>query len=194
MTYDMTLYQQQALRTEAPADEACKQRLLKAYYSLDDILLETAGIGYEVDRLKRHIYYGKVDEDLTDNFLPTHPVGEKAERIKQMVRILHGFLGATGEVGELSEPILAYITEGGELNATAIKEECHDLLWYINLILSTVGSSIPEVCEAGIAKLKVRFPDKFSGEQALDERNKDKELASFQARPDPDYSDPVYDE
>ncbi len=83
------------------------------------------------------------------------------------MRLVHGALAVT-EGGELMDnAIKKYLIYGKEPDRTNIIEEVGDLLWYCNLALDAVGATFSDAFTANIAKLKARFPDKFSQENAL---------------------------
>lgn len=90
------------------------------------------------------------------------------ERISAMdLRILHAQLGIETESGEISDAIKKYLIYGKPLDNINLIEECGDLLWYLSLMLEALSSSFEEAMEKNIAKLKVRYPNKFTTENAL---------------------------
>ena len=81
-------------------------------------------------------------------------------------------LKLNSESGELADAIVRHICYGQPLDITNIKEECGDLLWYISLILDNVESSISEVMQHNIDKLRIRYPEKFTEEAATKRADK----------------------
>lgn len=98
---------------------------------------------------------------------------------KKISRLMHALLGITTETGELHDAVKRELVYGKSLDNVNIVEECGDLLWYVNLALDAVGSSLSEAMEKNIAKLRVRFPDKFNAGDAL-ERDLDAERAALE--------------
>lgn len=113
-----------------------------------------------------------MNTDLKDKYEPM------IERLsdKRVARLLHGALGLCTEAGEIQDALKRKVMYGKELDLTNIKEEVGDLLWYCALILDEVGSSFEEVMEMNIAKLKKRYPQGFTEQDALN-RNLEAESA-----------------
>ena len=184
MTYDPRNFQQDALRTEAPVSEEARKRVVRCYEIIKDAMEDAAANGEVLDKMKRYAFYLKEDDDLLEDLLPTYPTGAKRERIEQVFRLLHAWVGVQGEVGELATPILDYIENDTPLNKLNIEEEAGDILWFLNLALATVGSDLLTVMEALIRKLKERHDKKFSQAAALGERDKARELQGFANTPE----------
>ncbi len=77
-------------------------------------------------------------------------------------RALHSALGCADEAGELVKQIKDHLFYGRELPFSKLKEEYGDLLWFIALGLDAMHSSFEEVMEMNIAKLRTRYPEKYS--------------------------------
>lgn len=90
------------------------------------------------------------------------------------IRIAHAIMGMVNEVGELSSLVKGHIYHGRHLDKVWIAEEVGDLLWYIALICNALELDMGNIMTANIAKLKARYPDKYSDEDAND-RDKDAE-------------------
>ena len=82
-------------------------------------------------------------------------------------RAMHGSIGLCTEVGELQDAIKKHLIYGKKLDKVNIIEECGDVLWYLALVLDSVGSDLTDAKERNIRKLSVRFPEKFTQDQAL---------------------------
>jgi NTP pyrophosphatase (non-canonical NTP hydrolase) len=85
----------------------------------------------------------------------------------ETARLLHGIMGCGTESGELLDAFKRYLIYGKELDYINIKEELGDVMFYIALVCRTLDVSLEEVCSENIAKLSIRYPDKFSNEAAL---------------------------
>lgn len=81
--------------------------------------------------------------------------------------IMHGTMGCVTESGELMDQLKKHLVYDKELDEINIKEELGDLSWYISIMLKQLNSSWEEIWEMNIAKLKKRFPNKFTKEDAL---------------------------
>ena len=102
----------------------------------------------------------------------------------QVVRLLHSILGKVSEAGEIADTLKKHIFYGQDLDTENLKEEYGDGQWYDAIGVNALGySSFDTIQIANIAKLRTRYPEKFSSEQAAEEnRNRDAEketLTSF---------------
>ena len=83
------------------------------------------------------------------------------------IRLLHGVMGISTEAGELLDSLKKHIFYGKKLDYVNISEELGDLLYYISVCIDILGTSFEEVMEKNIAKLKARYPDKFTEDKAI---------------------------
>lgn len=96
------------------------------------------------------------------------------------IRVNHAVIGLAGEVGEIASLVQKWIYygksfKGNELKA-ALMEETGDVLWYVALMLNALGLNMEAVMKANIAKLRVRYPDKYTDVLAAEEsRDRKKE-------------------
>jgi NTP pyrophosphatase (non-canonical NTP hydrolase) len=66
------------------------------------------------------------------------------------------------------------LCQGHELDREKLRKELGDVLWYMAMLLDGVDMTFEEVMEANIAKLKARYPEKFSTRDSVrrvDEKN-----------------------
>lgn len=96
------------------------------------------------------------------------------QRMVSQARLLHHCIGLCTETGELQDAVKKHIFYGKELDITNVLEEVQDILWYVAGICNTFNVSIEEMQDKNIAKLKARYGEKFSSENAID-RNLEKE-------------------
>ena len=89
---------------------------------------------------------------------------EASERYADNAEMLHYAIGICGESGELIDAVKKHVQYGRSLDLDNIKEEIGDILWFIARICDFYGWSIEEVMAGNIAKLQVRFPEKFTQE------------------------------
>ena len=82
------------------------------------------------------------------------------------IRLLHGAMGLDTESGEIMDSMKRHIIYGSDLNVVNIREELGDIMWYVALICDELGLTIEQICEDKIAKLRKRYPDKFTRELA----------------------------
>lgn len=80
--------------------------------------------------------------------------------------------GIIGEAGEIVDLVKKHKWQGHELDREALILECGDLAWYQALLASALDTSLGEVYEKNIEKLKQRYPAGFSKERSV---NRDKD-------------------
>lgn len=79
--------------------------------------------------------------------------------------LLHALLGIDCESFELLE--MAFSEDAGEELRRRVVEEAGDLLYFVALALSSVESDLDEAMEVNIAKLRDRYPERFSNARYL---------------------------
>ena len=89
------------------------------------------------------------------------------------LNLIHAALGLTGEAGEFADAVKRALVYGRPLDKLNLKEEVGDLLWYCALAAESLGYSLNDIASDNIAKLQVRYPEKFDSE--LSEKRLDKE-------------------
>ena len=105
---------------------------------------------------------------------------ELLERYVDCVRDIHAILGKLTEVGEVADQYKRHIFYGKPLDPVNVKEEVGDGDWYDSLLLDAINKRFnlnlthQECFEAMVAKLKARYPEKFTEEHAVN-RNLDAE-------------------
>lgn len=82
-------------------------------------------------------------------------------------RLEHAMYGLVTESGEFADAIKRAKIYGKTLDKVNLAEECGDILWYMSLALKDLGLSYEEVMDVNIKKLKKRFPEKYTDENAL---------------------------
>jgi len=84
----------------------------------------------------------------------------------EQLNLFHGALGIAGEAGELCDAIQKSEIYNKPRDVDNIVEELGDLLWYIILVADTIKIDLDDIMAANIAKLAVRYPDKYSDQLA----------------------------
>ncbi len=131
--------------------------------SADEFLkttLSLESVGCKLDDIKKSLYYDKFDLNDTDQI----GVNDVAERIG--VDTLHGILGIVTEGVELIQAINKTIATKEEFDVVNMKEEIGDIMWYIALLCNTHNIDLKQVMQTNINKLKQRFPEKFTTDNA----------------------------
>ena len=96
-----------------------------------------------------------------------------------VAELYHAIAGITTEAGELQDALKRYLIYGKPLDEVNLSEEAGDSMWYFSLLLRRLQKRFDDVFEQNIAKLRVRYPEKFSEEAALN-RNLDSERKALE--------------
>lgn len=89
------------------------------------------------------------------------------------LNILHMLLGMQTEVAELADIWKKKIAYKKAVDWINVKEEFGDLNFYLANFCNITGLSWENSLDINIQKLKIRYPDKFSTEQALNRNLKE---------------------
>lgn len=181
-------YLEESGRTCAKLDEVRKD-VFKTHTDMAYDLNMFTEAGVNADLVKRSLFYKESVEKSRERGKDAMLViKDRYDRLKvaqltdpdklkftdQQIDIIHGALGLYSEAGEIIEEVLNAAMENRETDLTNLEEEAGDLMWYVALILRSIGSSFVKAGMKNIAKLFKRYPEKFSSENAL-ERNLDGE-------------------
>lgn len=82
-------------------------------------------------------------------------------------RVFHGIIGVATEGTELVEALMKTVTGINNIDQVNVQEECIDACWYIAILHDVMQMSWDEGLERNIAKLKARYPNKFTSEDAI---------------------------
>lgn len=148
---------------------------------LDALLTTAIAIGTLLDYVKKNVAYNKpIDmtlwkhnvDTITDNLNSIADastedfVSEKDTPLAMDTRMFHGIVGSFTESTELLEAAKrAMIT--GEWDFVNIKEEIADGQWYNAIMLDAMGANMGDLLTTVINKLKLRYPNKYSDEAAI---------------------------
>lgn len=135
--------------------------------------------GNILDQIKKNIFYGKQIDEKTyksnvcnliaaTSKLDTNPqiYTLNSEEIKIDTRLFHGIVGNITETVELTEALLDNI-KTGETDVVNIAEELGDSFFYQAIIMDTLNLDQNQILERNVAKLKARFPEKFTTDNAI---------------------------
>ena len=105
---------------------------------------------------------------VSKQFMKDAIVTESPHYYEQNPRILHAAIGLVTESGELIDAIKKSMFYGKPLDIVNIKEEAGDMLWYLAILFDEIDTDFETEQARVIAKLKQRFPDKFTQANAAD--------------------------
>jgi NTP pyrophosphatase (non-canonical NTP hydrolase) len=86
----------------------------------------------------------------------------------ELADLIHAMLGCVTESAEIAEHVRDVLTGARPMDAVNLKEEFGDVLWYVALGLRFLQTDFGETFDTNIAKLRARFPDKFTEAAAID--------------------------
>ena len=89
--------------------------------------------------------------------------------------LLHATLGIGTQAGEVMQAMKPVLAHGEEPDVENLKEELGDILYYAARLADMLDTTLLEVMQANNRKLKERFPEEFTQEDAL-ERDTDAEM------------------
>lgn len=81
--------------------------------------------------------------------------------------LMHALLGITSEAGEIADQFKRHLIYGKELDEVNLMEEIGDLFWYCAILSYQISIPFEVIMERNIAKLKARYPEKFSKDSAI---------------------------
>lgn len=137
-----------------------------------------------LDHIKKTLFYGRKLYNVETNFKWG---GVNCEGLKDIVTpdTIHAILGLAGESGELIEALIATVEatmkgDAAGLDTVNLKEEAGDKLWFLALLFKELDTDFSTEGARVIAKLKVRFPDRFTEDRA-NTRDLDAERVALEA-------------
>ena len=94
--------------------------------------------------------------------------GDSISLDSEQKRMAHAALGMSGETGETVDIVKKHIIYGKELDKSKVIEECGDILYYMAVLLDTVGSDIDSALFENYKKLSRRYSaGSYTNEQAI---------------------------
>ena len=83
-------------------------------------------------------------------------------------RLLHAAMGLTTEAGEFLDALKKHLFYGKPLDLVNLREEIGDIMWYLAIACSALGTDFETEQARNIAKLRKRYPEKFDAVQAVE--------------------------
>lgn len=155
---NVTKYQADAART---ASENFHDNLVVPS-TLIDAIDEVQLSAQHIDKIKKALFYGREDTDLA--FVRSLKGDEAYPDVD--VNLIHSILGIYTEAAELLE-LLGLALRTGETTEADLINEAGDGLWYHAMLYRLLGTNFDEVASKNIAKLRKRFPVKFTEDLAV---------------------------
>ena len=172
---DLSQFVKDSIRTESRIDQVEANSWL-----LEGTIRGFIAFGNILDMLKKNIYYGKeidyqtLHQHAAIAWLAASQVDpkenghnlEKKRPFDVDPRLFHALVGIATESTELIEA-LDKALKGEELDGVNVKEELGDVNWYQAIAIDTLDADFDTVLNTVIEKLKARFPEKFTSEDAI---------------------------
>lgn len=80
--------------------------------------------------------------------------------------LMHAAYGLSGEAGEFADCIKKHQIYGKDFDRDNAIEELGDILWFVALACNALGTTMDQVAQANIDKLRKRYPDKYTDQHA----------------------------
>lgn len=87
-------------------------------------------------------------------------------------RMVHASMGIAGEAGEVVDAVKKTWIYGKPLDTENILEECGDLLFYIQALLTENGFTLEDAMRHNFAKLAKRYPQGYTDNAAIERADK----------------------
>lgn len=110
-----------------------------------------------------------------------YTITENISDKQKMIDLQHAALGMVTESAEFADMLKKHLFYGKPLDEVNLAEEIADNLWYCAMALRALGTDFETAMERNIAKLKARYPEKFT-EELAENRNLDKERAILEGK------------
>lgn len=77
------------------------------------------------------------------------------------LRMMHAIAGIASEAGEIASELQHALQEERDLNLDTMREELGDLLWFSAEMCVAMGTTLNDIMQQNIEKLKKRYPEGF---------------------------------
>jgi hypothetical protein len=161
----MMNYQQEALRTKSDNFNLTPQLATDLMKVCQGAVLSGRG----GDAVKRSIFYLQERKHLHD--IDSSDLNGVNVHDPQFTGLdpdlVHGILGLYTEACELMELLLTSLISGQKIEPDKLVKELGDVYWYGAVVQEGLGVTEEHVKRMNILKLKTRYPDKFTVEDAV---------------------------
>lgn len=81
--------------------------------------------------------------------------------------LLNAVMGLNGEAGEFIDHVKKVCFQGHELDTKHLAEELGDVAWYLAVCCEAIGTTLQDVMQGNIDKLKARYPEGFDKARSI---------------------------
>lgn len=89
------------------------------------------------------------------------------KKLTKEQQIVNASIGLSGEVGEVCDIIKKHVFQGHDLDYDHLFEELGDVMYYLTLMIITLGWDLSDIMYNNWDKLNARYPDGFSPERSI---------------------------
>ncbi len=82
-------------------------------------------------------------------------------------RLIIAALGLAGEAGEFANLVKKLTAHGHDVPVEELMEELGDVLWYLAEAATSIESSLGDIGENNVQKLRNRYPEGFSSHRSI---------------------------
>lgn len=159
---------EEAMRTSSPNffGEKISKQVFISY------LEQLVFLGQDLDAIKKTLFYGKEPNHFSERWAEEDPPVQAEGTLS--VDIIHSILGVITEATELADALVQALAGKQDIDLANLYEESGDIKWYLAMLARALNHKWHDDEEMVIAKLKARYPEKFTKEHA-ENRNLDKE-------------------
>lgn len=132
----------------------------------DNVLTRAIEALQDLDAIKKTLFYGKPLPDSlatgAKDFKDCNGLPDFFKNRSFGELVTHGIIGSATETGEQLEALYAVVIRGEDFDEINIKEEVGDAFWYAAIVAEACGFTFDDAQRVNIAKLRARFPNKFT--------------------------------
>lgn len=88
----------------------------------------------------------------------------------QLAMIRNAAYGMCGEAGEVIDLLKKHEFQGHPIDREKMLKETGDVLWYVALMAEALGTTLQDVMERNIEKLKERYPNGFDKNRSINRK------------------------
>lgn len=85
----------------------------------------------------------------------------------EQMDLIHAAFGVASDAGELVDAIKKNLIYGKPLDKKNVVEEIGDVMWFLVLCCRAIDEDLDYIAQMNIAKLMLRYPEKYSDEAAI---------------------------
>lgn len=135
-------------------------------YWLQGVLNNAINAIEQLDAIKKTLFYGRELALPEQHNISVGCQGLPAlidpDDVKRGELLLHSIVGTATEAGELLEMLSGVLFSGAKFDDVNFIEETGDCFWYAAIGMNAVRATFGDVQHRNIAKLRHRFPQKFT--------------------------------